>query len=193
MLFRICKLWWRRWLLLIILNDLHLLFFLQLRAALLPRLSLSASEPRSSLLQHPGVNPFPYPFRHFIGTSFRIRIHLFRILIQHFMRHTDPYRIHSRFRVLMTAEIFVVDIFWSKIAIYPTMYLSQGFLKGHPSYRRSLPTSKENIKHFKAWNFLTFFSIFLRVIFCPPGSGSRFTDLTESASNPDPYPDSKHW
>jgi hypothetical protein len=42
---------------------------------------------------------------------------------------------------------------WSKIAIY----LSLGFRKGRPSYRRSLYPSKENIQHFKKENLLTFF------------------------------------
>ncbi len=37
---------------------------------------------------------------------------------------------------------------WSKIA---------GLYKGGPSYRRILQPSKENIKHFETWNFLTFF------------------------------------
>jgi hypothetical protein len=47
----------------------------------------------------------------------------------------------------------------SKVAIY--MYLS--FHKGRLSYRRSLQPSKENIQHFKTWNF--FFFLFLSVIF----------------------------
>ncbi len=42
------------------------------------------------------------------------------------------------------------NIFWIKI------YLSQGLHKGFPSYRRSLQPSKENIQHFKTWNFLIF-------------------------------------
>ena len=32
-----------------------------------------------------------------------------------------------------------------------------GLHKGHLSYRRSLQPSKENIQHFKTWNFITFF------------------------------------
>ncbi len=56
---------------------------------------------------------------------------------------------------------FQADIFfWSKIPIY----LSLGLLKGRPSYRRSLQSSKENIQHFKKWNLLTFYT-FLWVIF----------------------------
>jgi hypothetical protein len=45
-----------------------------------------------------------------------------------------------------TAENFYYDIYFkSKIAIY----LSLCLYNGHPSYRRSLQPSKENIKHFK--------------------------------------------
>ena len=51
-----------------------------------------------------------------------------------------------------------------------TVYLSLGLHKGRPSNRRSLQLSKENIRHFKIWNFLIF-STFVGH-FCPPGSGS---------------------
>ncbi len=37
------------------------------------------------------------------------------------------------------------------------IYLYLGLHKGSPSYRRSLQPSKENIQHFKTWNFSTFF------------------------------------
>jgi hypothetical protein len=53
------------------------------------------------------------------------------------------------------------------------MYLSLGLLKGHPSYRRSLKPSKENIQHFKKMNFINFFYIFVGHI-CPPGSGTEY-------------------
>ncbi len=43
------------------------------------------------------------------------------------------------------------NLFWSKIAIYIL-----ALRKGHPSFRRSLQLSKENIQHFKKWNLLTF-------------------------------------
>ncbi len=46
-------------------------------------------------------------------------------------------------------------LFWSKIATWT--YLSLGLLKGHPSYRRSLQPSKENIQRFQKWNSLPFF------------------------------------
>ncbi len=55
-----------------------------------------------------------------------------------------------------------------------TIYLSIGLHKGRPSYRRSLQSSKENIQHFKTWNFV-FFSIFVGH-FCPPGPRSGSTD-----------------
>ncbi len=44
-------------------------------------------------------------------------------------------------------------IFYSKT----TIYLSLGLHEERPSYRRSLQLSKENIQHFKTWNFLIFF------------------------------------
>ncbi len=46
-----------------------------------------------------------------------------------------------------------LSFFIKKIAIY----LSLGLHKGRPSYRESLQPSKENIQHFKTWNFSTFF------------------------------------
>jgi hypothetical protein len=46
-------------------------------------------------------------------------------------------------------------------------YLSLGLHKERPSYRRSLPLSKEAIQHFKTWT--TFVGNF-----CLPGSGSGF-------------------
>ncbi len=51
-----------------------------------------------------------------------------------------------------TAEEFFLYVFNKKIAIY----LSLGFHKGRPSYRRSLQRSNENIQHFKTWNFWNF-------------------------------------
>ncbi len=53
-----------------------------------------------------------------------------------------------------------------------TIYLSLGLHKGRPSYKRSLQLSKENILHFKTWNFL-FFPTFVGH-FCHPGAGSGF-------------------
>ncbi len=81
-----------------------------------------------------------------------------------------------------------VLFFWSKIAIY----LSLGFHKERPSYRRSLHHSKENIQHFKIRNFLSFF-LFLWVIFAllDPDQVPNPDPLTWF--NPAPDPDSKHW
>ncbi len=61
-----------------------------------------------------------------------------------------------------------LSFFLSNIEIY----LYRGLCTGHPSYRQSLQSSKENIQHFKKWNVLTF-SIFVGH-FSPPGSGSGF-------------------
>jgi hypothetical protein len=101
---------------------------------------------------------------------FRIRIHWFRIRIQGF----DD----KKLKKIVKKCCFSVK----KIA----RYLSLGLHKGPPSYRRSLQPSKENIHHFKTWNFLPF-SVFVGH-FSSPGSGS--TDLIESGSNSDP--DLKH-
>ncbi len=80
--------------------------------------------------------------------------------------------------------------FWSKTAIY----LSLGFHKVCPSYRRSLQLSKEAIQHFKTWTFTNFF-LLLWVIFAlldpDPDSESGSTGPIESGSNPDPDP--KPW
>jgi hypothetical protein len=46
-----------------------------------------------------------------------------------------------------------------------TIYLSLGLQKEHPSYRKSLPPSKENIQYFKTRNFLIFSTFLLWVIF----------------------------
>ncbi len=88
-----------------------------------------------------------------------------------------------------------IKFFWSKT----TIYLSRGLYKGHPSYRRSLQLSKENIQHFKTWNFLIFFyfcgSLALLNLDPDPdseyGSVSGSTDLIDTGSNTDP--DLKPW
>jgi hypothetical protein len=51
---------------------------------------------------------------------------------------------------------------WKKITFFGDQklqltYLALGLHKGRPIYRRSLQISKENIQHFKTWNFLIFF------------------------------------
>ncbi len=96
-----------------------------------------------------------------LKAMFRIRIHLIRIRVQHCRLNTDP-------------DPGFWSPIWSKIAIY----LSIGFDKGRPSYRKSL----QNSKHFKTWNFF----FFLWVIFA-----LLDPDLIVSGSNSDP--DQEHW
>ncbi len=61
---------------------------------------------------------------------------------------------------------------WKKIfGIKTTVYLSLDLRKGRPSYKKRLQLSKENIQHFKTWNFLIFSTF--EGHFCPSGSGSR--------------------
>ncbi len=63
----------------------------------------------------------------------RIRIHFIRIRIQHFGLNTDP---------------------------DPKRIRIQGLHKERPSYRRSLQLSKENVQHFKTWDFIIFFNFY---------------------------------
>jgi hypothetical protein len=53
--------------------------------------------------------------------------------------------------------------FYQKTTIYLSLCLS---------YRRILQPSKDNMQHFKTWNFLIFF--FFGGRFCPPGSESGY-------------------
>ncbi len=53
--------------------------------------------------------------------------------------------------------------YWKKIYSWKK---NCGLNKERPSYRRSLQLSKENIQHFKTWNFFYFFSTFVGH-FCP--------------------------
>jgi hypothetical protein len=69
-----------------------------------------------------------------------------------------------------------------------TLLIPIGLHKGHPSYRRSLPPSKEYIQYLK---FINPFSIFVGH-FCPSGSEYGSRDPAESGSNPDPDPDPQH-
>jgi hypothetical protein len=102
-------------------------------------------------------------------------IHFIRIRIRHCRLNTDQ----------------DPGFWWPKME---KIYLSLRLHKGCPSCRRSLQPSKENIQHFKTWNFLFF--LFLWVIFAlldpDPDSESRSryrrSDLIESGSNPDPDP-----
>ncbi len=80
-----------------------------------------------------------------------IRSHVIRILIQHFRLNTDPdpgfwwQKSEQNLQLKKT-------VFWSKT----TIYLSLGLHKERPN-NKSLQLSKENIQHFKTWNFLIFF------------------------------------
>jgi hypothetical protein len=58
-------------------------------------------------------------------------------------------------------------------------------------YRRSLQPSKENIRHFKKWNLVTFY-IFVGH-FCPPGSGSTTLISTVGSENESGYKISFEW
>ncbi len=101
---------------------------------------------------------------------FRIRIHLFRIRIQHLRLNTDPdpgFWWSKNWK-----KIYIKKIFWYYF-IKNCNYLSLGIHKGCPSYRRSLQPSKEKIQQFL--NFFLFFGHF-----CPPGPGSTY--LIDSGS-----------
>ncbi len=93
----------------------------------------------------------PHPHSPHVSTGFRIRINLFRILIQHFRLNIDP---DPRFWWPTLKNIYSwkkIWFFWIKNC---NLLISIGLHKGHLSYRRSLQPSK---MHFKARNFLTFF------------------------------------
>ncbi len=97
---------------------------------------------------------------------FGISIPLIRIQIQHFRLNINPEQ-------------------WPKIGKVTDEKKNISFWKKklqstRPSSRRSLQSSKENIQHFKTWNFYIFSTF--EGHFCPPGSGSGSADLTESGS-----------
>ncbi len=122
-----------------------------------------------------------------VETVFRIRIQwvCIRIRIQHFRLHSISIPIQLGYRVFMIENLkkFTalnkIFFFFIKIAIYLSLSLHKGCL----SYRRSLQPSKENIQHFKTWNFLYIFSWVIFAFLDPdPDSGSGSTDLTGSGS-----------
>ncbi len=101
---------------------------------------------------------------------FRNRIHWFRIRIQHLRLVSIRIQVlcgsgfwWPNWKIFTAENKFGTYFLWSKIAIY----LSLDLHKGRPSYRRSLKPSKENIQHFKTWNFLNFF--YFCVSFGNPG------------------------
>ncbi len=102
-----------------------------------------------------------------LQTVFRIRIHWFRIRIQHFRLNTNLDR--SGFRGLMTKNCKKITA--RKINYFFDQIIAIYFFLWRPSMR-SLQPSKENILQFKTWNFLTFY-IFVGY-FCPPRSGYGF-------------------
>ncbi len=63
-------------------------------------------------------------------------------------------RYGSRFFVIKIWKNLQLKKNWIIFWIKTTIYLSLGLHKGRPSYIRSLQLSKENIQHFKTWNFL---------------------------------------
>ncbi len=108
---------------------------------------------------------------------FRIRIHLIRIRIRHFRLNNNPEPRLWWPKILKKFQMEKKILFWIKNYNLPIPRPP----KKLPSYRRSLQPSKENIQHFKTWNFNNFF-LLLWVIFALLDSGS--TDLVESGSNP---------
>ncbi len=115
--------------------------------------------------------------RHFSSWLDRIRIHWFRIGIQHFRLNThpdpDPGFWRPKIGKHLQQEIF--DIFlirnWNLLIPGPQC----------PSYRRSHQPSKENIQHFRRWNFLTVF--YFCASFLP--SWIRYPDPVKSFHWPD--------
>jgi hypothetical protein len=116
----------------------------------------------------------------------RIRIHLIRIRIQHFWLNTDrdpdPIRIQGfydqKFKKFAAEKKF--NFFYQT-----TIYLSLGFHKERPCYRRSLVVKREHSAIQK--HDISNFFLLLWVIFAllDPDSDSSI-DLIESGSNPDP-------
>ncbi len=105
---------------------------------------------------------------------FRIRIYFLRIRIQRLRMETntdpdtdpDPIRIQG-----FNDQKFKKYYSWKKIKFFfdqTAIYLSLGFHKVCPGYRRSLQLTKEAVQHFKSWIFSPFVGHF-----CPPGSGFR--------------------
>ncbi len=72
-----------------------------------------------------------------------------------------------------------------------TIYLTLGLHKGSPSYKRSLQLSKENIQHFKTWNFLIF-SYFCRSLL-PSWIRIRIQQLKLMRIHADLDPDPQPW
>ncbi len=92
---------------------------------------------------------------------FCIRIHWFRIQIQHSSLNTDPDPDRIRIKGFDDQKLEKIYV-QPKIVIYILLIKKYNWLinrlhKGRPGYRRSLQSSKENIQHIKIWNSSTFF------------------------------------
>ncbi len=118
---------------------------------------------------------------------------LIQIPIQHFRLNTVPDPDPIRIQGFNDDRKLKKICSWKLIFFYQKL-LSQGLHEGRPSYKRSLQLSKENIQHFKTWNFKFFLLVWVIFALLDPdldldsdyGSGS--TDLIQSGSNPDPKP-----
>ncbi len=131
-------------------------------------------------------------------TGFRIRTDLMRIRIRLFSNCGSGFRIPDpdpwpgsrvwwpKIEKNLELEIYFL-FFWSIIAIY----LSLGLHKGHPSYRRSLQPSKENIQYLKTWKFLTFF--YFCGSFLPSWIWIRIQQLKLMRIHADPDPKPWFW
>ncbi len=103
---------------------------------------------------------------------FRIRIHLIRIWIQHYRQNTYPDPEFWWPKIEKNLQLKKRLYFLIKNCYLPFPRPS----KGRPSYRRSLQPSKENIQHFKAWNFqnVSIFWVIFALLDTDPDSESGF-------------------
>ncbi len=121
-----------------------------------------------------------------LRSVFWIGINLFRI--QHF-------RLDPGFWWPKIEKNYSRNFFFYSFVLRIAICLSLSLHKVSWSCRRSLNPLKEKIEHFKTWNFLIFFSIFVGLVF-PPGSGSRSGFLIRIRIRiwiPDPDTDPLTW
>ncbi len=86
---------------------------------------------------------------------FRVRFHLIRIQIQNSRLNADPDPWFWLPKTGKNLQLKKIEYFFDQKLQFA--YLSLSFYNGRPSNRRSLQPSKENIQHFKTWDFLFFF------------------------------------
>ncbi len=98
--------------------------------------------------QHPARSVVPWAWSPALKG---LRVPIYLIRIQHFRLNTDPDSIRIQG---CNDQKLEKNLQLKK----NTIYLSLGLHKERLSYRRSIQLSKENIQHFKPWNFLIFFS-----------------------------------